>query len=233
MGFSAYINQETKSKRYRLNEFNSGYDQETSDLIRQLSEEDLLEALGRALAYAQKETKFLQLVDCRIDPQELVQEAIARTFGTGTGRFGNNTYRNWNRDKYPTLYELLRSIIKSMRNHVLEEHKGITFISTETDDHHARQKLEVKISEKSASFTPEDILTKSEDEIYLNSCLKKISEDDDEIAIFLTAIKEGITKASEQSDITGFDINTVYNIKRRLKRKLKPFFSSMNSKSKQ
>ena len=58
------------------------------------------------LKYARWRAKKFKYLGYRVEPEELVHEAIARAYGVGT----RGTNRNWNKDKYPKLeYFLIRN----------------------------------------------------------------------------------------------------------------------------
>ena len=56
-------------------------------------------ALPRVLKYAVSRAKIFKWLGDEVEPEALVQEAIARAYGTGT----RGNYRNWNREKCPDL----------------------------------------------------------------------------------------------------------------------------------
>lgn len=209
---------------------NKKYDPATRDKLLQVAPEDLKEALLRSLDYACKKTMFISLLDCRIDSEELVQEAVARAYGVGTGKFDKLTYRNWDQSKYPLLEDFLKSIIKSLVDHILKENTGIVFLPTDSDDAFQSEKLEELIQHYKPSETAEAVLLKAEKAKELIKLLKKLSNDDEEIGMLLLAADDGYSKAGEQAEATGYDIKKIYNIRKRLKRKLEPLFDKLNRK---
>lgn len=209
---------------------NKKYDSATREKLLQVAPEDLKEALLRSLDYAHKKTLFISLLDCRIDSEELVQEAVARAYGVGTGKFDKLTYRNWDQSKYPLLEDFLKSIIKSLIDHILKENTGIVFLPTDSDDTFQSEKLEELIQHSKPSETAEAVLLKAEEAKELIKLLKKLSNDDEEIGMLLLAAEDGYSKAVEQAEATGYEIKKIYNIRKRLKRKLDPLLDKLNRK---
>jgi hypothetical protein len=204
------------------------YDSATREKLDRVNQEEWEEALSRSLHYAQNKVKFISLFDCRIDAEELVSEAVARAFGVGTGKFDNVTYRNWNQDRYPLLVGFLISIIKSLVNHIFEEHVGLTFLPTVGEDDLQTNHVEGLIQQKHPSETPELSLLYAERARQLIDALEVISCKDEEIGMLLLAIEAGYSKAADQAEQTGYDVSTIYNIRKRLKRKLETFLDKRN-----
>lgn len=206
------------------------YDPVTREKIERVDQEELNDALIRALYYARRRVFFISLFDCRLDAEELVSEAVARAFGVGTGKFDNVTYRNWNQDRYPLLTDFLISIIKSLVHHILEEHVGLKFLPTAGENDIQTAKVESLIQQQHPSHTPELSLEYAERARILVAALEEISSKDEEIGMLLLAVEAGYSKAAEQAEETGYDANKIYNIRKRLKRKLEPFLiNAINS----
>lgn len=199
------------------------YDSATRERLQQVSKGEWEETLAQVLFYARRKTAFLSLLDYRIDSEELVHEAIGRAYGVGTGRFDKLTYRNWDQDKYPLLVNFLKSIVKSLVDHILKEHIGIEFLPTVNDDDIQTQKVEGLIHQQRPSKNPEISLLNAERAKELLAALDVISRKDEEIGMYLLAVQEGHSEAVDQAKETGYDIKQIYNIRKRLRRKLAPF----------
>lgn len=205
------------------------YDPATREKLEQVDPKEWEDALARALYFARSKTKFIFLFDCRIDAEELVSEAVARALGAGTGKFDNNvTFRNWNQDKYPLLVNFLISIIRSMVDHIIKEHVGLTFLPTSGNDDFHADKVEGLIQKKRPSETPESSLLNVEKARELLKALEEISTKDEEIGMFLLAVDAGYSRAEDQAEETGYDAQQIYNIRKRLKRKLESFLDKHN-----
>lgn len=199
------------------------YDSKTRERLQQVSKEEWEKVLAQVLFYARRKTAFLSLLDYRIDSEELVQEAIGRAYGIGTGKFDKLTYRNWDQDKYPLLVNFLKDIVKSLVDHILKEHIGLEFLHTVDDDELQTQKVEELIHQQRPSEDPEISLLSAERAKELLAALDAISSDDEEIGMYLLAVQEGHSEAVDQAKETGYDVKQIYNIRKRLRRKLAPF----------
>jgi len=206
-----------------LNPESNRYDPATRVRLQQVSEKEWEETLAQVLFYARRKTALLSLLDYRIDCEELVHEAIGRAYGVGTGRFDKLTYRNWDQDKYPLLANFLKGIVKSLVDHILKEHIEIEFLPTVDDDDLQTQKVEGLINQQRPSENPENQLLNAERAKQLLAALDVISRDDEEIGMYLLAVQEGHSEAVDQANETGYDIKQIYNIRKRLRRKLAPF----------
>ncbi len=215
-------------KEYPLSLEKRKYDPATREKLEQVDPEEWEKALARALYFARSKTKFISLFDCRIDAEELVSEAVARAFGVGMGRFDNVTFRNWNQDRYPLLANFLISIIRSLVDHIFKEHVGLELLPTIGDDDLQTEKVEGLIQQQRPSETPERILLNAERARELLKVLDEITSKDEEIGIFLIAVEDGHSKAADQAEVTGYDAQQIYNIRKRLKRKLEPFLDKFN-----
>lgn len=206
-----------------MNPESNRYDPATRVRLQQVSEKEWEETLAQVLFYARRKTALLSLLDYRIDCEELVHEAIGRAYGVGTGRFDKLTYRNWDQDKYPLLAHFLIGIVKSLVDHILKEHIEIEFLPTAGDDDLQAQKVEELINQQRPSEDPETQLLNTERAKQLLVALDVISRDDEEIGMYLLAVQEGHSDAVGQANETGYDIKQIYNIRKRLRRKLAPF----------
>lgn len=210
-------------KGYPLSPDSNKYDSKTRERLQQVSKEEWEKTLAQVLFYARRKTALLSLLDYRIDSEELVQEAIGRAYGVGTGKFDKLTYRNWDQDKYPLLANFLKSIVKSLVDHILKEHIGLEFLPTVDDDDLQTQKVEGLIHQQRPSENPETSLLNAERAKELLTALDAISSDDEEIGMYLLAVQEGHSDAVDQAKETGYDVKQIYNIRKRLRRKLAPF----------
>jgi hypothetical protein len=158
-----------------------------------------------------------------VEPEELVQEAISLAYGEGR----NETYRNWNKEAYPKLEDFLISIIESITNHKADHAmrirvKPLFNEDGKLDDFEDNISLKEKAS-KGVFNSPEDEIVQSESWQPLKDKLKSISEEDEEIGIIILCLEDGICRPSDISNETGYEVDKVYNIFRRLRTRLKEF----------
>ena len=158
-----------------------------------------------------------------VEPEELVQEAISRAYGMGK----NETYRNWNKEKYPKLEDFLISIIESITSHEADHAKRIKFKPLFNEDG-TLDDFEENISSdemanKGILNSPEDEIIQSESLQPLRDKLNSISENDEEIGIIILCLEDGISRPRHISNATGYNVKKVNNILRRLRIKLQGF----------
>jgi hypothetical protein len=197
-------------------------------VIKKLDAADWSSMMLGLIKYARAKEKVLISVYSDLIYTDLIKEAIARVYGQGAiGKF-----RNWDSDKYPDLSLFMKYIIKDV---VREEVSRLTGYKTqqlfwENDPEEERFFKSSAIDESDAHqyFSPESLILEQEKEIFEDELSKKIRETVDEIeqgdedlAIMLISIKDGNTKSAKIAEDTGFDINKVYYLRKRLKRHFK------------
>jgi DNA-directed RNA polymerase specialized sigma24 family protein len=170
---------------------------------RELDEADWQDVLPYVFKYAVWRAKRYYWLGNNLNPpEELVQEAIARAYGIGE----NDAYRNWNKNKYPKLEDFLISIIDSITSHKVEHalrFKTIPIGSNEIDATSHEQELLSK-----------DKLSK------IVSKIKSVMMDDQEALEIFRCFEQGISNPREIAQITGYKKEKVYNIFKRLRRKV-------------
>jgi len=198
------------------------YDPTTRDELDKLTEAEWKEALTRALKYAGWRAGKYQWLGLVVDPKDLVQEAVARAYGVGAGA----TYRNWNKEKYPTLRDFLVSIIDSMTSHEAEHSERFKKTPLDRDDGTSRG-LEQEALAGGARLagirfptTPEEILL-AERRASISEKLHLIAEGDDELGLVILCLEDGICAPREIAAETGLSRKTVYEKLRTLRRKAK------------
>ncbi len=206
-----------------------GYDVGNLD---KLGAADWDDALPKVYKYVQWKSFNYALLGYDFDPESLVGEAIARAFGSGTSATDEPTYRNWNQDTYPDLADFLISIIKSILSHLKEHHSTFKSESLNDDENEESDKTSKLDSEaQSASFlngliktkTPEVQLILKHQRTLFRNFLNELSLSDEEIGMTLMAYEDGAEKAADVAEVTGFEIEKVYNINKRLRRKVLQF----------
>lgn len=179
--------------------------------------------LPRVLKYALTRSMKYHWLGHVVEPKELVQEAISLAYGIGK----NETYRNWNKAKYPKLEDFLISIIESITSHKADHAKRIKikplFNKDGTPSDFEENISSEEMLSKGILNSPEEEIIQSESLQPLTDKLESISEEDEEIGIIILCLEEGISRPRDISKETGYDVNKVYNIFRRLRTKLKEF----------
>jgi hypothetical protein len=194
-------------------------------IIRDLEQADWKAILTQLLYFAENQCrKFYWLGNQHLHPQDLVQEAIALAFGCGK----NGGYRNWNKNYYPDLPSFLKGVIKSIVSHKIEHLKKFPHDSIEPEEQKANEPVEddAKIAKSIyggiSQDSPEDSILNIENKKLLSERvlkLKYLSDDDEDIGLVMICFEDGISTPREIAEATGYDIATVYNILKRIRRK--------------
>ncbi|OPY84740.1 MAG: hypothetical protein A4E71_02510 [Smithella sp. PtaU1.Bin162] len=170
--------------------------------------------------------KFYWLGTRHFQPQDLVQEAISLAFGCGE----NGKYRNWNKDYYPDLTSFLKGVIKSIVSHEIEHimefpHNAIEPTGDKTSDFIGESAPEAKnIYDALSSNSPEDNFERNEIKKVLSvrvAKLKSLAAGDEEMELVMMCFDDGISTPREIAKATGYDVSRIYNIIKRIKRKIK------------
>lgn len=203
--------------------------------LAELPPEQWREGLLRAFAHAREKSKHWSRLGYEFEAEELVQEAVARAFGAGRGRDGRPAGRNWNRDRYPSLAEFLIATVDSLISHAYEHHQRVSFSSFQEDDEErdlvGRLDAEAQAAcELVRPKDPEALLEMSERHESLRGFLDAVADEDEEIGLVLLALEDGAAK-SELPGVTGFSATQVYNITKRLRRKIREFYAKAADRS--
>jgi hypothetical protein len=188
-----------------------------------LKKADWNAVLPRVLKYAVSRAKIFSWLGDKVDPEVLVQEAIARTYGNGT----RGNYRNWNREKCPDLANFLIGIIRSMTSHDAEHGVEFPKESLFKEDGSPKDEKILKSADETARVlmpkTPEVELIENENFRSLKDQLDSISIDNEDLGLVIVCLEDGISKPRQIAQETGFDINNVNNLLRKLRRKFDKF----------
>jgi RNA polymerase sigma factor (sigma-70 family) len=126
--------------------------------------------------------------------EDLAEEVIEKLL---TGK------RNWNRQKHPDLFSQVKSSIDSHVNNFISQ----------------KRLLESSISYESADNGTNDSYDENELLDYSIKILKSLNASDEEIILFQCNV-DGLLKPREIAEELGISVTEVYNIKKRLNRKL-------------
>ena len=188
-------------------------------------------AIPRVLKYAVSRAKIFKWLGDEVEPEALVQEAIARAYGTGT----RENYRNWNREKCPDLANFLIGIIRSMTSHEAEHGSEFPKESLFDEDGSPKDEKLLKSADEVAGAlmpkTSEVELIENENLRTLNDELDSISVEDEDLGLVIVCIEDGISKPRHIAKETGFEINKVNNLLRKLRRKLAKYNPKMKKQS--
>ncbi len=137
--------------------------------------------------------------------------------------------RDWNPDKYPDLLKHLRWIVRSDVEHLFSslEHKTTGRMPVLRKDDGTEVELGEPVGENPHSIsgkvlTPEEELIAEHDRNSEKAMIAKLYDavkGDEDLELLLLCFEEGIDKPEKIAIETEWDINKVYNLKRKLLRR--------------
>jgi len=196
------------------------YDPSTLEKLKKV---DWDEVFPRVLKYAKSRAWKFGQSGIDADPLAMINEALARAYGIGT----RGTFRNWDQEKCPKAHIFLIGIIRSITSHEAEHLSEFPTESILNDDGTLNEKRlfrnEDKTQENSRPMDPEEELVEGENLQPLMDELQRISQEDEELGMIILCIEDGIGKASEIAEETGYEIKKVYRLQRKLRLILKNF----------
>jgi len=203
----------------------------------ELDKADWEAVLPRVLKYTVSRAKiFRWLGDDEVEPEALVQEAIARAYGIGI----RGGYRNWDTETCPDLADFLIGIIRSMTSHKAEHEAEFPRESLFNEDGSPKdEKILKAVDETARAFkpkTPEEEIIENENLQALKDELDRISNEDENLGMVILCIEDGISKPRHIAEETGFEIKKVNNLLKKLRRRLKnynPKIKKQSSKERQ
>jgi RNA polymerase sigma factor (sigma-70 family) len=197
---------------------------------KELDSADWEEILPRLLQYTRwqiKKHKWLGSIS--LDPEEFVQETIARAYGVGSG----GALRKWNQERCPDLADFLIGVIRSLTSHEIEHLSKFRHESfgSQVEEKGTRDPIEIEASLAheitSRTKNPEEAAAQEELARGVAEEAYRLTESDDEGQMVLMCIlDDGITKPKEIAEEIGYEVEKVYNIMKRLRRRLADLFAS-------
>ena len=199
----------------------------------ELKKADWDAALPKVLKYAVSRAKIFKWLGNEVEPEALVQEAIARAYGIGI----RGNYRNWNMETCPDLGDFLIGIIRSMTSHKAEHEAEFPKESLFNADGSPRdEKILKSIDETAGAFkpkTPEEEIIENENLQAFKDELDRLSDEDEDLGMIILWLEDGVSRPRHIAEETGFDIKKVNNLLKRLRRRLehhKPKIKRQSSK---
>jgi hypothetical protein len=184
----------------------------------------------KVLDFAVLRARNFRWLGVEVDPEALVQEAIARAYGIGT----RGNYRNWNPETCPDLAMFLNGIIRSMTSHMAEHEAGFPTESFFNEDGSFKDDRVLKsIDDTGGAFkskTPEDLAVEKENFEALIVELDRLSEKDDDLGLVVLALEEGVSKPRHIAEATGLEISKVNNALKKIRRNLSNISPKMKMK---
>jgi len=180
--------------------------------------------LPRVLKYAIYRVKKYELLSITCpDPEDLVNEAITLAYGADA----KGSYRKWNKERYPGLADFLISIVSSITSHEIDHLIKFRHEYFRSQEEGTQDPLEIEASSVSKILSPEQIMVQEQRAKDIIEEFNRVVEGDEEIELILLCIEEGVTKPREIAKETGYDVKRVYNIMKRMRRKLQRLNTSL------
>jgi hypothetical protein len=191
------------------------------DIIKHLEKEGINSIYLKLLAYAQMKINKLTWRHGHKGAtrgqlsRDFCQKAIADTL---TGK------RTWNKEKYPTILEFLKSVISSLISNEItgKEHKTSTHIDIYD------RKEEFKLPIVSGFPSAEDKLVANDLEQKLRQAICNAEDETGMLELVYLSIMEKQLTPQEISKSLDIDIKVVYNAKKRIKRIFTKLLKSIN-----
>lgn len=147
------------------------------------------------------------------EPKDFVQDAILRVF---EGR------RKWDKQHYPDIIDFLKGVVDSLISNEINSSKN----KNEENSVAAIVENSEKSFNSEIVSSPEEVLVEEEEqEEYLEAQSQQYEEvmdaikDDDDLLIYVEYLKKGY-KPAEVSKKMGVEISEVYNLTKKLKRRI-------------
>lgn len=211
-----------------MSQDSSAYDPSVHEELKKVNWDAVLPSV---LKYAVWRTKKFDWLGEKVAPEALVQEAIARAYGIGTG----GSYRNWDIETCPDVAVFLIGIIRSMTSHTAEHEARFPKESLFLEDGSPKDnKLFASADETVGVFkpkTPEDELIEAENLQSFMNTLDSLGAEDEDIGMVVLCIEDGISRPRFIASETGFEIDKVNNLLKKLRRKLKSFNPKIREQS--
>ncbi len=157
-----------------------------------------------------------------IGPEDVVLEAILKVF---------DGERKWDPSENPDLFQYLKSVVDSLMSHLTESFDctNIRRMPQSEEGEILEEKVKPADPESDTarhlprpSPNPEQILLRKEQEEAEQKAFDKLMESikgDDDLETVILCVMDGMMKPAEIAEATGFEVNHVYQLMRKLNRK--------------
>jgi DNA-directed RNA polymerase specialized sigma24 family protein len=203
--------------------FNKCLDEKTRETLDNAEWDKILPKVLKYATFRVNKYKFLGIPSA--EPEDFVHEAIMMAYGAGA----KGSYRKWNRDRYPDLADFLISIISSITSHESEHYTKFRHKSFGSQEEGTLDPLEKEVSSVVSALSPEQLLIQGQRAKEIIEGINKAAEGDEEMQMVLLCIDEGLTKPVQIAGEAGYDVTRVYNILKRIRRKLRELHTSILS----
>jgi hypothetical protein len=177
----------------------------------------------KCMKYAISKSEKLEKFGINKNPEELIIESITRAYGQGE----NETYRNWNAEKYPDVVDFINGIISSITNQLIKRaikfpSENINYPDENVKDDKINKSRESDLLIHTSTNPEEDLLT-SERAKEINDLLDNVSEEDEELGLLIICLEDGYNKPRHIAEQLNCSRKHANNLLRRLRYKFKDF----------
>lgn len=175
----------------------------------------------RVLKYARSRARMFSSLGNSVEPEDLVNEAVARAYGIGT----RGTFRNWDKEKCQEFDVFLIGIIKSITSQQAEHLRKFPSESIFGKNGSTIENniLDLAKADEVRDNNPEKEIIGRENLESLMIELNRISEEDEELGLIIVCAEMGIRKAKDIAEETGIDPKRVYKLQEKLRNRLESF----------
>ncbi len=179
-------------------------------------------AVKKARWYGWRAGKAAEMVIGGTGPEDVVLEAISKVFDGD---------RKWNPSENPDLFQYLKSVVDSLMSHLTKSFDctNIRRMPQSEEGEILGEKLKPVDPESDTarhlsrpSPDPEQILLRKEEEEAERKAFDKLMDSikgDDDLETVVLCVMDGMMKPAEIAEATGFEIDHVYQLMRKLNRK--------------
>jgi DNA-directed RNA polymerase specialized sigma24 family protein len=179
-------------------------------------------AVKKARWYGWRMGKSAETVIGGTSPEDVVLEAISKVFDGD---------RRWDPSENPDLFQYIKSVVDSLMNHLTKSFDctNIRRMPQSEEGEILEEMLKPADPESDTarhlsrpSPNPEQILLRKEQEEAEQKAFDKLMESikgDDDLETVILCVMDGMMKPAEIAEATGFEINHVYQLMRKLNRK--------------
>jgi hypothetical protein len=189
------------------------------------------EALPRVLKYAVSRAKMFKWLGDEVNPEALVQEAIARAYGIGI----RGNYRNWKKETCPDLADFLIGIIRSMTSHKADHEAEFPSVPLFNEDGSTRDSMILSSCDETVGAfkpkTPEEEIIEIENLQTLKNELDRLANQDEDIGMVILCLEDGISEPRNIADSTGFEKAKINSLLKKLRKKLDTYKPKMKKQS--
>jgi hypothetical protein len=185
-----------------------------------LDKADWPSIVPRLIKYAKYRIFVLEQIGLPMTYEDIAIEAISKLYGKGD----RDSYRNWDKDKYPDLFLHLKCVVREIIRREIS--KIAVYHEEPIENENSEQKIlapaedALNMAHIFIEKTPDDLCVDKECLGRLYEALQNATANNNNLENVAICITNGTTASRDIAQELGLDIDEVYNLKRKLKRRL-------------